>query len=183
MSFEALRAKKKWPNTRRTGEASCPSVPTPPRKRISRCRARERVAGVFRFFATIVGGETSWATSGGHASFSSAFLARGRVRSDTRSRGPRRRAMVRSRASAKPVRRRRRRAFRDGCRKKRSSRKSAKYESVGSAPGSLGGDALARHHGAGGERHHGGVRGHCCEREVCSVCVRVEVGRSRKTSS
>ena len=142
---------------------------------MSRARAGR---GSFPLFATIVGGETSWATSGGHASFSSAFLARGRVRSDTRSHGPRRRAMVRSRASAKPVRRRRRRAFRDGCLKKRSSRKSAKYESVGSAPGSLGGDALARHHGAGGERHHGGVRGHCCEREVCSVCVRVEVGRS-----
>ena len=41
--------KKKLPKTRRTGEAFSPSVPTPPRKRISRCRARERVAGVFRF--------------------------------------------------------------------------------------------------------------------------------------
>jgi hypothetical protein len=24
------------------------------------------------------------------------------------------------------------------------------------------------------------VRGHCCEREVCWVCVRVEVGKSRR---
>lgn len=60
------------------------------------------------------------------------------------------------------------------------SKKREFYDSVGFAPGSLGGDALARHHGAGGERHHGGVRGHCCEREVCWVCVRVEVGKSRR---